>query len=496
MALGSGGKLDPKVAAWPLPIRGHWAGINDAAIPDNALFSSSNVTIRSGLLQERPGLTELESQVLGSRPTGAIHLLTTAQVSKMLIGTLSTVWKYDFTTLTDLSATPGGDADNPMRMTKLVFGTPLVTNIYLCNNKSGFGLKTWKSDDASLTTISGAPVFKDITMIDDRIIGLVGAYAAQWGEPLEHTNWPAENVKSIAETDSETVSIRKFGVLGGVVYKRDSIWLFDATGQTGGEAFCFRHVVDAPGPGGPTAIASTDLGDLYMTQDGRIGFFNGATHQWVVDGLWSTVKAEIDQTFPGRIVSWVDDQNDEVWFTYPRNGDSGENLGLVIVKVRRPEVGYNTYAAFHGVLGKSVTAGLRVNKADVVTPIVFTSTTSAEKAMTVEGDSDDSTNFNWSFQTGLKPINQAEVTRLLYAEPFLERNAAYGSLTLKMSTSNILDIAGGSLSSGVTVDLTATPIRDIEGFDVRSRFMGVQFSGTSAASVRYLGTILRGMEIN
>ena len=231
-----------------------------------------------------------------------------------------------------------------------------------------------------------------------------------------------------------------------------------------------------------------------MTQNGRIALFTGASHQWIADGVWSTVKAEIDQTFPKRITGWLDKDNDEVWFTYPRDSDSGESKGLVIVKLRRPQHGRQNYAAFNGALTYSITAAVRVDKADVTTPIVFTSTSADERMFNVTGDDDDDTAVSASFQTGLKPVNKAEVTRALYVEPFLERSGAYGSATLKIAQSNILDTPGGTLSSGVTVDLTATPVKDVEGFDVRSRFMGVQLSWTSASTVRYLGAIIRGAE--
>lgn len=493
-AVGAGSRKDAKIAQWPLPLKGHWSGVDDAAIPSDALLASENITVRAGRVVARPGITSLSAVVIGSRPTGAMFYNSTDQVPYVLVGALDDVLVYDFTTLSSLAATPGGDADNPMRMTKLSFGTPLVNFAYFCNNKSAFGLQRWRDGDTALTSVAGAPTFKDITMVNDRLVGLVGAYGVQWGEPLEDATWPVANVKSLAETDAETVAVTNFGIMGGVVYKRDSIFLFTPTGETGGEAFCFQYIGKFDGPAGAPAVVHLDNTDSYMTQSGRIALYTGSSHAWILDGLWDVVRSEIDQDFPDRVTGWHDNENDEIWYTYPRIGDAGVNLGVVVVKIKRPDIGYDNYFGFHGELTYPITAGLRVNKSSIKNPIVFTATGSDERMFSLEGTQDDDTAFNCSFQTGMEPLDQAEVTRILYVEPFMERDAAFGTANVQLASSFILDDPAGVLAPPQPIDLTATPIKDVIPFDVRSRFLAVRYSWTSTNVVRYFGTVVRGAE--
>ncbi len=194
------------------------------------------------------------------------------------------------------------------------------------------------------------------------------------------------------------------------------------------------------------------------------------------------------------MVAFHDPQNDEVWFTYPRIGDSGLNLGVVVLKLKREAVGYKDFFAFGGVLTYPITAGLRVNKASVTVPFVFTATSLDERMFSLEGNQDDDTAFSCFFQTGLSPVGNAEVTRLLYVEPFLERGAGFGTIDVRVASSFILDDAAGTVSTPQTVDLTLSPVKTVTGFDVRARFMAIRYEWTSTSNVKYIATQIRGGE--
>lgn len=494
MAEGARSKIEPRTNGWPLPMRGVWNGINDSEIPANGLFDASNFIVRDGKGRGRPGIAALHAQIFDSRPTGSMVISNTDSSQNILMGTLAKVWTYDFSSWTDQTGTLGGDADNPVRMTTLVFGSPEITNAYICNNKSGFGLKKWKTGQSGLTAVSGSPpTFKDVISVADRIVGLVGAYGVQWGPVLGDTVWNATNKRNLSDTTGETRAIRANGTLGMTIYKSDSIWLGQATGLSGGAAFCFRIIGRFKGPGGPAAVVSVGSTDYYMTQNGRVGRYDGATFTWVADGAWALIKAIIDQSKPGRITGWYVPNDEEIWFTFPRStpDDSGENLGLLILKLPKTQLGETFFSAWPGVLGKSITTGVDIDRASFKVPIVFTSSSSAEQSYTLDGSDDDGSVISGNFKLPLQAFKGGERGRLLYIEPFVERSSGYSTVTVKALSSFVLDTPGGAESSGQTLDLTDTnKVQEHLGFDVRGRFIGIKIEFTSAATLRYLGTRL------
>jgi len=490
---GARAKIEPKTLRWPLPIRGVWQGINDTAIPLDGLFEASNITLRDGTVQGRPAINQLDAQVFDSRPTGALNIWTTAGLPRLVMGTLGKVWTFDYTTWSDRGGTLAGNADDPVRMTRFIFGTPAVTRAYICNN--AVALQSWKDPDAALTAAGGSPpIFKDLATASDRLVGLVGTYGVQWGEPLVDDDWPAANIRFLSETDAKTIAIRAFGTLGLVVYKKDSIWLGAATGDAGALAFCFAIQGKFDGPAGPAAIADAQGTDYYMTQYGRIAKYTGSSHEWIADGVWSIIKAEIDQSAPGRVVGFYEPQNHEVWFTYPRVGDGGVNLGLVIVVLPRPEFGILHHAAFPGTFGKAISAAVKVDKESLKTAILFTSAGSAERSYTLDGTDDDGVAVQSNFQTGLQPLVDASVSRILNVEPFLERKSGNGTIIAKVATSNVLDKAEGNLTGGKIIDLTKIPVIENVGFDATGRFVALRYEFDDTDTVRYRGSVLRSME--
>src|SRR3972149_6600740 len=115
-------------------------------VPPEALWSSANVLVRSGMLQPRPGLTEFAATVLGGRPTGlfnSIMLATGAfQVDTfqndtfqaagsipstlLLVGTTTTIYGYYGGVFNDITGTPALTALNIQlaRFAGMALGTP------------------------------------------------------------------------------------------------------------------------------------------------------------------------------------------------------------------------------------------------------------------------------------------------------------------------------------------------------------------------------------
>lgn len=493
MARGARAREEQKTIFFQLPIRGLVAGINDTEIDTDGLFSTANAVLRSGTLRGRPGYQLLHAQLFDSQMTGAVLHYTTAEVALIIAASLGKVWTYDFSSWTDRSGTLGGSADKPARIAQLVFGTPAVTHAYICNDN--VALQTWATGDGSISAVSGSPpTFKDLIGTADRLLGLVGAHEVRWGDPLSDSTWSSLNQRFLSESPAHTVGITALGTIGAIVYKRDSIWIGQATGATGAQAFCFDKVGDFDGPANAAAIVRIRGADLYMTEHGRVAMFTGVSHDWIADGAWSTIKAEIDQTKPGRIRGEYHRQEEEVWFHYVRTGDSGEAKGLLIIKLPAPKFKLPHYACFVGSTADGISAGVSILRNDSKVPILFTSTSGVEKSYTLDGSDDAGMVINSHIQTGLQPLHDNEPSRVLNVESFLERAGGFGTALVKLATSNILDKPEGTLTSAQTIDLTSVPVKEPKGFDTRGRFVAYRLDWDSSDTVKYRGAILRSKD--
>lgn len=492
MARGSHTFDEPILGAWLLPIRGVVRGINDLAISKDTLLDGSNIEIIDSTLRGRRGLTTLSSTLFGARPMAGLNIWQNNTASFIVLATTAKIWTYDISgaAWTDRSGSLTATADDATRIIQFAFGTPTVTRAYVCNGVNV--LKTWKAGDASASNVSGTPpIFRDLTVLGNYILGLVGSHDIRWSNPLTDATWPAGNIKVIAETPSPTAAIRHLGNLGAVCYKKDGAWLGELTGLAGASAIRWTFLVSLEGPAGPPALVEAGDGGphVYMTRTGRIGMFDGAAIRWIAEGVWSIIKDEIDQTKPNRIWGVYKQADHQVWFTYKRTGQTNTD-GLVIVQLARRETNL-PFAAFPGRWGKSVTAGCSVYEESFTTDVVFTDNTGAEKSYKVTGTDDDGTTISSTLQPGYVPTDGIESVRVLSLEPFVERSAGFGTLTVKAITSNVLDTTLGTQSTGISVDLAQTPIKETVGVDARGRYLSVRLEWNSSATVRYRGVTLR-----
>ena len=95
MAIGASSKTEPILGEWGLPIRGMARGINDLAIPKDALLDALNVEIIDGTLRGRRGLTALSSQLFATRPMGALNLWQNVTAGFIVLATTAKIWTYD-----------------------------------------------------------------------------------------------------------------------------------------------------------------------------------------------------------------------------------------------------------------------------------------------------------------------------------------------------------------------------------------------------------------
>jgi hypothetical protein len=500
------------VGRWTVPLKGVLRGLPPYAYPEDALYDGYNVVLRTGGLEARPGLTVFNPQSLGGRVIGAIAYTslsqaafdedafdgdafqtTSAGVSSLLVAiTPSKVWTFyggEWHDITGSVVFTAGAFDIA-RMT----GIQLTNNIYVIITNGIDSPVQWDSASVSISGVSGSPPrWTDICTASDRIIGIVPPYTVRWGNALTLDTWPAANFRVLSDTLDPVVAIRNLGTLGVVVYKSESIWIGQPGGNTNASYFQFAIRGFWDGPASPSAVVDVDGAHFYMTNLGRVGYFDGSRHDWVGDGVWPQVKAELDEATASHIFGVFDPTNREVYFYYPRQGDAGLCKGLVVVKVPNKAEVVDSPIAFRGRLSFPVSSGFTV-RTDSRVAIVFGD--EDKVAYAVKGPRDGSQDFSGFFRPGFMLMPGLDPYRLEAFETFAERRPGYGALTAKVVKNDLLE----NPDTVTTVETDTIQLEEVvpvqpRAGDVRGRFLGLLYEFTTPIKLRWYGARLAARRI-
>lgn len=490
-----------------------------AAIDPDALYDALNVRYHNGSLRQRMGLVT-EASISGTtppsawtRPVGSFSCQKSNGAPIIFVQTLSQRFKLDdFTSgsWTNITGTdvPGGSADQPARLTSVLVGSDV--NIVSVN---GFDDISASVNGGNFTDVdtgsagSDLPTFTDITTVRNRLVAIAPPYKVQWCEPFTTTQWLPLNFKLLSQTPGHVVAVRSTGPDSCIVYKQDSIWM----GQSGPGApsgdMAFAFVAYREGPAGPSAVVDADGMQYYMTSSGRIGMVSGGQHAWIAEGIWPYLSGDIDPLYPMRIWGTYDALNHEVLFFYVRSGDAGVGpLGGILLKLPRPSTGVDWYAAYPCIYGIPLSTGCPVNVTSFNAGTQYPSgtflvhahaTTPVPELLSPSGLTDDSVAFTARFQTGVLPVKDVVEIGKIEIEVFAERAGGYGTIDIQPVTSYILDAAGGTVGSAQSIDLTTSTLtRDVHGYNVSGRFIGLRGTWTSDTStVRYKGAVMTGYQL-
>lgn len=537
-------------------------------LPQDALYDSENMLVRDGELRTRPGMKRNSVSIVTGTgaPTGAFNYRGYDGSSLIIVGTTAGIYATDgfkwypnmITALPPNGNAPKhngilqGSLDKRSRFTSLEIGT----NVYLVHTNGVDPVMAWNGTYDPFRPVAGDPVgptdepgdpkacpkFVDIATLGDRVIGILPPYDMRWGNSLALNKWPELNFKALAETADPLVGIQALGTLGAAVYKTDSIYVCFAGAGTSDASFFrfeFRGYFDGPASAG--AIVNVSGVHFYMTPTGRIAQFNGSQHVWIADGIWPQLRERVDPTKGKRIFGYYDVKNHEVWFHYPRKDDAdGLPHGLVVISLPRPGTGKDLLGSFPGhiapnalaarqggspahpvstALTPTVAVAYRLNDQDPKVAVFdgATATTfynlgsdplECEPDGTQIGEGKDAGEpFDFFWQTGLIPMPDAKDHRIDSVETFTQRNANFGSLTVKPIRSYNLGVQGGEVGRGFELNLEErqTEPHPLKGFDIRGRFHGLRYEftpikpkrngGTNAPVVRYQGALIYGWPI-
>jgi hypothetical protein len=238
-----------------------------------------------------------------------------------------------------------------------------------------------------------------------------------------------------------------------------------------------------------------------MSDDGRIAVFDGQSDvQWIADGLWLFLQNDIDSSYAYKIFGVYDHRLHCVIFYYPRNGDNGLLKGMVIINLPLQGSGIDKYSAFLGISSIPVTYGCRKRFENQINrSVIFSSSVSDQQSFQLDELSqyDDETVFNCSFQTSLLPLPDLRHYHI-NVESFLQRGTSYGGVTLKLVSSNALESLGGTINPNPAhmIDLAVIPIQEYYGFNIPTRWVGLNYSWLSTSTVRYGGAVMYGVPLS
>ena len=538
------------VGQWEVPTAGCLRNMPIYKIPPDALWSAHNVLVRGGFLQPRPGLTQFNVTAMSGRPTGMFNGImlatgafqtdafqndafqTTGSIpsSLLIVGTTTKIYGYYGGVLNDITGTPDLTAlDTQLaRFAGIALGTPQT--LYILHTNGIDAPRQWDVTSGTFSAVAGTPpLWTDIANIDAHIIGVVPPYDIRWGPTQSITSWPAANVRVLSDTPGSLVAIRELGVRLGVVYKTDGIWDVVVTGSdVESQYFRFEQRDQVQGPASPAAVVNADGAHLYMTKQGRVGYYDGSRHYWVAEGTWPILKLNLDSSNASRIFGAYDPRHKVALFIYPNiagaAGDlapaslgDGECYGWLMVMLPNPSEGYDGFISFHGSSALPMSAGgtLRQNNE----PILLARSTSGSRRLytwdnssevesslgfSADGDDDGST-ITGHWQTGLIPCPGLEIWKLEAFETLALQRAGYGEITVKPVSSYVLDATGGTVGSAKTVSLATSSSDKVlgkpKGADLQGRFFGLryEFSTLEAASsgvarvLRWLGARLSAL---
>ena len=536
-------RADQIVGQWEVPVKGTLRNMPIYKLPSDALWSAHNVLVRSGFLQPRPGLTQFNATVMTGRPTGmftgimlatgafqadtfdngAFQVAGSIPASLLLVGTTDKVYGYYGGVLNDITGAPDLTAldTQPARFTSIALGTPQT--LYIIHVNGMDAPRQWDVTSGTFSAVSGSPpTFTDITNIDQHIIGIVPPYNISWAPTQSITSWPAANTRVLSDTPGALVAIHALGVRQGVVYKTDGIWDVIPTGSDLESAyFRFEQRDIVQGPASAAAIVDVDGAHLYMTRQGRVGYYDGSRHFWVAEGTWPITRVHLDTDNADRIFGAYDPRYKVALFVYPNitgaGGDlaplslgDGECFGWVMVMLPNPSEGYDGFISFHGSSSLAFSAGGTLREGQE--PVLLARSTSGsqklytwddsaenESSLGFSPDGDDAgTAFSGHFQTGLVPTPGLEFFTLEAYETLALQRAGYGSITVKPVSSFVLDATGGTVGSAKTVSLEPSTSDKVlgkpKGSDLRGRFWGLRYEftvlETSASVLRWMGARL------
>lgn len=482
------------VTQFTVPYRGTWRSVAVNQLTPDTLYASSNVFLRQGKLRERPGLALLNTTVFDAPVIGAamavtpgskiVLAVTKSQLYTLMAGNI--VWQVD---------SPLSIGANDNSVVDIAF-TETSSQYYALLASGAAQLHKW-ADGQGVSVVANSPVAKSVCVAARRVVALVHPHTVAWSVTLTIDDWPELASYKIAATNDVGVCVKTLSNLSFVLYKERSI--YTARAQAGSDAvgFTFSEPIKIEGPAGVHAVVDVSGAHIYMTKNGRIATFNGTQYpEWIGDGLWLYLQDDIDPVHAGKIFGVFDYRLHTVLFIYPRRGDDGQMMGMVLINMPLDGSGIEQPAFFLGQSAVPLGYGCEARFDDRIDQsLLFSSTVGDAQSFNFDETYgyDDGVPFTCSFQTPLMAVPDMKHFQLSI-ESFLERARSNGTVTVSGVTLDILENMSGTVDvvSPQIIDLNNNPVQEHMAFNVPARFFGLQYVWQSTSKVRYAGASVYG----
>ncbi len=415
----------------------------DVGAPLGSITSGQNCWVHRGTLEARDGLTQVGATQthLSDAPTGYLRNFSSVGTEFPVVASAATVQFFNGTDWSALSYV-GADALSGTSLNN-VFGDDVYLqrndeNLLLFTNNVD-GVFAWESGTAIYSSLTGAPIARDISTFDERPLawnitdssGSLFVNRVQWPVRNDPEDWTGLGSGHDDLVYARGAGTRIFAIPGGIILATTKeIWQGE---QLGGE-FVFRFSVISDEIGIPFAKAAiqTSQGIFFLGDDYNIYRLQGQQLQ-PVPGIRDTLRRTLSS--PATAFFLWHAERQQLFFIYDDTQafafDAANNLWT-------PHAFAFNVAVAGARLSSSVEIGVAVSSAGTTTE--FSSTVT----------DDDGTAFLQ--QAVLAPVFTADPSRNWFlSEQRLEVAAASASsLSLSFSTD-----FGGSYSYNTVFALSA-----------------------------------------
>lgn len=483
------------IGQFTLPLKGTWKTLPAHLLPGDVLSDSLNVTIQSGELKPRAGLSLFSGYTFDANGRGATLYIGATGEKIPVMASSARFYAYiagaDWENRSHATTALGVGSTGRVRMAEIQLSG--VNTLVVCTG--GANVFSW-AGTGNLALVSGAPSgITDICAVSTRMVGVIPPYTVRWTDALSLTGWPALNTVLLVDTPDAIVALRPLGTLGFVVYKEASIHTGFLQSATGAAAYRFEFRGIYEGPCNPDAIVDAQGVHYGFTPSGRIFRFDGTKYHYIADGLWPHIRDELNVAQKHLVHGCFNYKANEITFWYPRTQDTtGECKGMVTLVLPLPLAGIEGWPCFLGSSAFSCTASAgTVLFQDENTPLVYGDRRSFRALHTYTYDGGQEIPI--VVTSGLLRQQESKIIKPIY-EPYLRRGEGKTTLTLSALASNTLEKRVPETGDAQVIDLTQTPPNEYVGFETQGSFVGFKLTGYASSGFAYVGCDVYGRVTN
>lgn len=329
----------------PIPFSGIQPSKHPSQLGPNELIGCQNMLIEDGRLKTRPPIARANTYdaVQPLPDNDMIEGITAAYTSndeKVILiasagtptGTIRYYNNNDTTGNWEPVDTTFTMSASGYAFTFVTFETQIGTSdyrkyLFFCNGNEPLSYWNGEYTASSVTVATTATEIKPFTMdvINDRLVCANFPSSASYlmiSDYLDPTSFPGVNDRNFGETPGEVTCVKQLGLLRGVVYKSDAIFVMSPTGDVYPFQFEAKYR-DIPGPVSPQSVVTLPNGShLFLASDGGAYVFDGVSLTEVNPAVKVYIRNRWDQKYAYRCHVSYDRRQQMIFMFYVPAGSA------------------------------------------------------------------------------------------------------------------------------------------------------------------------------